>query len=47
MDKIEEAMEGYWGKRCPDYEKYCPCCEAWDEYDEMKITIMDYNEREV
>ena len=47
MKLIEEAMEGYWGKRCPDYEQDCPCCEAWDEYDEMKITIMDYNEREV
>ena len=46
MNKLEEAMEAHWGKRCPDYEQDCPCCEAWDEYDEMKITIMDYNERE-
>jgi hypothetical protein len=47
MNKIEEAMEGYWGKRCPDYEQDCPACKAWEEYDEMRITIMDYNEREV
>jgi len=33
MDKIEEAMEGYWGKRCPDYEPECMVCKAWEEYD--------------
>lgn len=33
MSKIEEAMEGYWGERCPDYEQDCPACKAWDEYD--------------
>ncbi len=23
----------YYGKRCPDYEEDCPCCEAWKHYD--------------
>ena len=23
----------YWGERCPDYEKTCPCCQAWDNFD--------------
>jgi len=33
MNKVEEAMEGYWGKRCPDHEPECVVCKAWEEYD--------------
>ena len=49
LTKIEEAMEGYWGKRCPrgSYEPECPCCKAWDEYDVMQMKLLDFNEREV
>jgi len=35
MDKIEEAVTEYWGKRCPDHEEGCPVCEAWGQYDNM------------
>ena len=38
MNKIEEAIEGQWGERCPDYEEGCPVCEAWREYDNL---VMD------
>lgn len=26
-------IEKNWGKRCPDYEKECPLCKAWDCFD--------------
>jgi hypothetical protein len=44
MSKIEEAMEGYWGKRCPDYEQDCLACKAWDEYEDMMVLLEDYKE---
>lgn len=33
LDWLEQAIEKLYGKRCKDYEKGCPCCEAWDIYD--------------
>jgi hypothetical protein len=30
---IAEAIEFYWGERCPDHEAGCPICEAWKQYD--------------
>ena len=47
MKLIEEAMEGYWGKRCPEWEKDCPACKAWEEYEDVMGALDDYNEREV
>ena len=44
MNKIEEAMEGYWGKRCPDHARDCPACTAWDEYEDMMVLLEDYRE---
>lgn len=32
---IEEALTEHWGKRCPTYAKYCPCCAAWLQYDKL------------
>jgi hypothetical protein len=32
---IHEAVEFYWGERCPDYEEGCPTCEAWKQYDKL------------
>jgi hypothetical protein len=32
---IEEAIEFYWGERCPDYEEGCPTCAAWKQYDTL------------
>ena len=33
---VHEAVEFYWGARCPDHEEGCPVCEAWEQYDNMK-----------
>lgn len=38
-DWLEQMIEKLYGKRCPDYEKDCPCCQAWVIYD----TIIDAN----
>lgn len=32
---IHEAVQFFWGERCPDYEEGCPTCEAWKQYDNM------------
>ena len=34
-DQIQEAIESYWGKRCPEHEDGCPVCEAWKQYYEL------------
>ena len=39
MNLIEQAIEGYWGERCSDYEEGCVVCEAWRDYDNL---VMDY-----
>ena len=38
MNLIEQAIEGHWGERCPDYEEGCLVCDAWREYDNL---VMD------
>jgi hypothetical protein len=30
---IKDAMDDYWGERCPDYHGECICCQAWNQYD--------------
>jgi hypothetical protein len=30
----EEAMIGYWGERCDDYDGCCIACHAWKHFDE-------------
>lgn len=30
---LEEIIEKLYGKRCPDFEKGCGCCNAWSVYD--------------
>jgi len=44
MNKIEEALVGWWGPRCTTFEEDCPCCQAWAEYDAMgaRLLIADY-----
>lgn len=29
---LENKIERLYGKRCPDYEKECGCCQAWSVY---------------
>lgn len=24
-----------YGPRCPDFGEYCPCCNAWQEHDDL------------
>ncbi len=43
MNLVEEAMESYWGKKCPDFEKGCSCCEAWRKYDELLTSKQESN----
>lgn len=38
-DWLEKTLEKLYGKKCPDYEKNCACCQAWYVYD----TIIDAN----
>jgi hypothetical protein len=39
MSKIEEAIEFYWGERCADTEKDCVICQAWSEYDTLRLAL--------
>jgi len=32
-DDAEEAMIQYWGEKCPDYDRLCPTCKAWKEFE--------------
>ena len=32
---IHEAIQFYWGERCPEHEDGCPVCEAWRQYDNL------------
>ena len=32
---IHEAVQFYWGERCPEHEDGCPICEAWKQYDQL------------
>jgi hypothetical protein len=38
MNLIEQAIESYWGERCPDHSEGCVVCEAWRAYDNL---VMD------
>jgi hypothetical protein len=32
---VHEAVQFYWGERCPEHEDGCPTCVAWKQYDLM------------
>jgi hypothetical protein len=32
---IHEAVQFFWGERCPEHEDGCPTCEAWKQYDQL------------
>lgn len=42
MNKIEEAITGYWGEKCKDFDKDCPCCQAWFEYEKLIDELLGY-----
>jgi len=33
LNAMHEAMQFYWGERCPEYVQGCGTCEAWKQYD--------------
>ena len=35
VDKLKELVTQLVGERCPDYDAYCPVCEAWRKYDNL------------
>ena len=34
---LSDWIERNYGKKCPDYEKNCPCCKAWKCYDYLAM----------
>jgi len=36
---LKQKIKRLYGKKCPDFEKGCYCCQAWDIYQ----TITDEN----
>ena len=41
-NKIKEAMKEYWGKKCKTFEKTCPCCQAWKQFDKLEDLAFRY-----
>lgn len=39
---IEQAITGYFGKRCHEQEPGCPLCAAWHELDTLKARSDKY-----
>lgn len=35
MKVLEVAVTEAFGKRCPDFDEGCPCCQAWEELDKL------------
>lgn len=35
MNLVEQAITEYWGKKCNGYERGCPVCDAWREYENL------------
>jgi len=32
---VHEAVQFFWGERCPDHEDGCVVCSAWAQYDRI------------
>lgn len=37
IDFIAEAITDALGERCSEYGENCPTCEAWKEYDRLRV----------
>ncbi len=33
---IEEALFEYFGRKCPDYDAACKCCQAWGQFEALQ-----------
>jgi len=36
-DLIGEALTEYFGGRCEYYDEGCPVCQAWSQYDALRV----------
>lgn len=45
VNLIEEAILEHWGERCTDYQRGCPCCDAWQQLDKLKKAAKTNKER--
>lgn len=36
LKAMEKSIEKAWGKKCPDFEKDCGCCEVWKKFETFK-----------
>jgi hypothetical protein len=43
-DDVEEGMIQYWGEKCPDYDRQCPTCQAWKEFEASGEIVKTYKE---
>jgi hypothetical protein len=43
-EDAEEAMIQYWGEKCPDYDRQCPTCKAWKEFEASGEIVKSYKE---
>jgi hypothetical protein len=40
-DEIAEAINDYWGPRCPEFNADCQTCKAWTRYDILRAARAD------
>lgn len=33
LRRLRTFLTEYFGERCPDFDKDCPCCRVWVRYD--------------
>ena len=43
-DDAEEAMIQYWGEKGPEYDRLCPNCQAWKEFESSGEIVKSYKE---
>ena len=44
---LKESVTEYYGEKCDDYMRGCPCCDAWKELESIKNeAYIDFPESE-
>lgn len=36
--RLQQAVEDFWGPRCEDFDATCEACQAWRELDQLQQT---------
>ena len=45
LELVDVYMLALWGRRCPEYEEHCPCCEGWKARDYLfEVDDEDWDE---